>query len=52
MSRQDDPTAFDAAARRPDWTPSLAWASEPARARADVTPPPLRPCRMEGRLYE
>jgi hypothetical protein len=53
MSRQEDPTVFEAATRRTDWTlPLKGRASEPGRARADVTPAPLRPCRMEGRLYE
>ena len=53
MSRQEDPTVSEAATRRTDWTPYLlGQAPEPGRARADVTPAPLRPCRMEGRLYE
>lgn len=53
MSPQEAPTVFAAAMRLTDWTPGLmAQAPEPERARADVTPTPLRPCRLEGRLYE
>lgn len=53
MTHQGEHSVFQAAMWRADREASQSKAAgERATARAELTGAPLRPCRLEGRLYE